>query len=180
MEDLHIENVLSLKKRKRGVQSGKKGSRKEREVVQMLNERFSKLIEAGKLGAFSRSVGSGNRWAQVSSLPSHAVETFIGDLTCPKGFLFSIEVKGGYNDINLMQDYIKSFEKFLEQAQDQSNLTHKKPILFFKQDRKPCWCFLKHDQLLMSFSRIIKYNEWYGVLWDELKELPDDFFFSAE
>jgi hypothetical protein len=99
-EDAEVEDIF--KKRPKKIKSGIKGKRVELEVVKSLNERFSKVLAANPDGGkFSRSVGSGNRWGQNVHLSKNAVNTYSGDIVCPEGFLFVLESKGGYNDIDL-------------------------------------------------------------------------------
>ena len=90
-EDFFTDDLLTdKKKRKQRKADGKrKGNRTELELVKVLNKRFG--------GGFSRSVGSGNRWGQVSHLPKHAQEVFSGDLiVCYQGRAIAA---GGYEPL---------------------------------------------------------------------------------
>jgi hypothetical protein len=94
-EDFVVDDILKNKEKKKKKVNGKqKGGRVERELTKILNTRFN-------CQDFSRSVGSGNRWGQVSHLPKHARDVFSGDLIVPANFIFCLESKGGYDGIDL-------------------------------------------------------------------------------
>lgn len=180
MEDFIVENLLENKKMKVGLNSKKKGNRVELAVVKLLNERFESFVKQNNLGSFSRSVASGARWAQASNMPSHAIETFTSDIVSPKNFKFSIEVKGGYDNIDLFQEKLKSFDKFLKQSEDDCARSGKLPLVFFKQSRKPFWCFSRNNLIdFNKFERAIKYENHTGVLWKELHGMKNNFFFDV-
>jgi hypothetical protein len=170
----HIEKFKNKKKK---VDGGKKGKRVEREIVGILNERFSHLENK----TFSRSVGSGNRWGQVKNLPSHAKETLTGDLCCPEGFKFVIESKGGYNKIDLNSIFETGnteLDNFLQQVTDDSKRCGKIPLLVWKRDRRPWLAFMRTEDITGDYAYKITYREWTCVPIKELLKLADDFFFS--
>ena len=112
-DDFFTDDLLTEKKKgkKRKADGKKKGNRKELELAKILNQRFG--------GGFSRSVGSGNRWGQVSYLPKHAQDVFAGDLIVPQGFKWALESKGGYSDIDLNSVFVggsKELDGFLDQV----------------------------------------------------------------
>ena len=182
-DDFEVEPIWE-KKPKKGIKTGQKGKRVERELCKELNKRFSKLIAKNSWGHFSRSVGSGNRWGQGVHLPKHAKDTFYGDITCPENFLFVIESKGGYNDIDLnfaFDSGHKEIDDFLKQVLDDSKRSGRKPLLIWKKDRKPRLAFIQMEfqsSTLLQFKYFMRYNDWVAVLFDDLIKLDDDFFFS--
>jgi hypothetical protein len=172
--DYHVEK---FKNKKKGVNGNRKGKRVERELVNVLNERFKGYDES-----FSRSVGSGNRWGQVKNMPSHAKETFSGDICCPKGFKFVLESKGGYNKIDLnsvFEDGISDLDAFLEQVSDESKRTGKMPMLVWKRDRKPWIAFVRTNNIQGDYKYKIVYRDWTAVKFLELLKLEDKFFFET-
>jgi Holliday junction resolvase len=173
-EDYDVDNILVEKRRK--VDGGKKGKRTERNLVAILSKRFGE--------GFSRSLGSGNRWGQVAHLPKHAKDTLTGDLCCPKGFKFVIESKGGYKNVDLNAVFMHGnteLDGFLDQVSKDSKRCQRKPMLVWKQDRKP-WLVFVHTQELKGhhFKYRLQYGKWSCVALDHLLKLPDDFFIEAE
>ena len=91
VDDFFTEDLLTEKKKsKKRKADGKRKGTAELELVKVFNKRFG--------GGFSRSVGSGNRWGQVTHLPKHAQEVFSGDLIVPQGFKWASESKGAIGD----------------------------------------------------------------------------------
>lgn len=180
-EDAEIEDIFKEKPKK--IKSGKKGKRVELELIKSLNDRFSEILSARpEAGKFSRSVGSGNRWGQRVHLSKAASDTYSGDIVCPEGFLFVLESKGGYNDIDLCTLFSggqAELDGFLKQVTDDSNRCGRKPLLLWKKDRKPRLAFIRSSDLGdRSFSCAMKYGEWTAISYDDLVSLKDEFFFS--
>lgn len=171
--DLDIDDILEEKKKKKGINSGRKGKTSERMLCKILNERFG--------GGFSRSIGSGNRWGQVSNLPSHAQQVFSGDLVCPVGFAFVLESKSGYDEIDLITaicDGNAQLDSFLEQVSRDSANSGRKPMLIWKKTRKSHLAFLRTCELPHTNweSRLI-YKEWSAIPFDLLLKTENPFFF---
>jgi hypothetical protein len=181
--DLDIEDVIKLhemKKKKKN--SGTKGKRGERSVVEDLNQRFEEFFKKRpELGKFSRSVGSGNRFGQGVSLSQQQNEVYSGDVIC-QGFLFVIESKFGY-DIDLhsvFKDGHKELDGFLNQVSEDAKRTNKLPMLVYKKDRRERLAFLRSEDLkdLSNFKYYLNYREWIAISFDKLLEFPDSFFFG--
>jgi len=164
--------VTKKKRKKRKADGKKKGNRTELELVKTFNQRFGEH--------FSRSVGSGNRWGQVTHLPKHAQEVFSGDLIVPKGFKWALESKGGYSDLDLNSIFVvgsKELDGFLDQVTRDANRCGRKPMLCWKRDRKPWLAFVPTKELEgHSFKFRLEYREWSAVALQELLKLTDDFF----
>jgi hypothetical protein len=162
-DDFFADDVLVEKK---------KGNRTELGLVKVLTKRFGE--------GFSRSVGSGNRWGQVTFLPKHAQDVFSGDLVVPKGFKRALESKGGYADIDLNSVFVggnSELDGFLDQVKKDSERCGRKPMLCWKQDRKPWLAFVPTKELEgHSFEYRLVYKEWSAVALDELLKIPDSFF----
>jgi len=185
-DDFFVDDLFGDEKPKKKAEGGRKGKRVERSLSKLLTERFGK--------AFSRSVGSGNRWGQIANMPKHATETFSGDICCPEGFLWVLESKGGYEKIDLNAIFVKGnsqLDEFLEQVEKEATRAKRKPMLLWKKDRKPWLAFLYTKELepepvdgigvlplTWNFKYRLIYNIWSVVALGALLELPDSFFFS--
>ncbi|NBT57857.1 hypothetical protein EBT16_03635 [bacterium] len=180
-DDIDIDDIFHKKPKK--IKSGKKGKRVELELVKNLNERFSKVLaENPEGGKFSRSIGSGNRWSQNVHLSRAATNLYSGDIVCPEKFRFVLESKGGYNDIDLCSAFEggqSELDEFLKQVSSDSERCKRKPMLFWKKDRKPRIAFIRSEDLgKVSFKYAMKYREWTAVAYEDLMGLDDSFFFS--
>jgi hypothetical protein len=171
--DLEVDDILKPKAKKK-LNCGQKGKRVERELVNILNARFG--------GGFSRSVGSGNRFGQVSNLPKHAQDTFAGDITCPESFAWVFENKGGYDDIDLSSIFIDGnsrLDAFLKQADEESKNSGRKSMLTWKKSRKPWLAFVKTCNLPhLDYQFRLIYNDWSAVSLEELLKTEDSYFYT--
>lgn len=179
-EDIEVDDIFEKKAKK--IKSGKKGKRVELELVKSLNSRFAKILSLNPdSGSFSRSIGSGNRWGQNVQLSRVATNIYSGDIVCPEKFKFVLESKGGYNDIDLCSAFDGGhgeLDEFLKQVLSDSERCKRKPMLFWKKDRKPRIAFLKSEDLEgISFDYMMKYRDWTAVSYDDLMSLDDSFFF---
>jgi len=186
-EGINFDDVIAdaekKKKKKKKKNSGEKGKRGERNLAKVLKERFG--------FEFTRTVGSGNRWGQVSFLPQHATDTYSGDIVCPENFKFVIECKDGYNDLDLHfcvgsnKGYAK-IDSWIEQSIDEAKRSERLPIITWKKDYKPWVALVRKIDLPMrrkpylviwkSFHMI--YNDWAVLPLTALLELPDEFWFK--
>lgn len=168
------------KRKKKRKDSKDKGGRGERLLIAELDKRFP-----GK--AFSRSIGSGNRWSQAR-LTEAAKQVFTGDVVTPEDFFFALECKYGYNDISLERALKRALEgksgnaqlnKFLTQAEKDGLRVKKKPLMCWKQNYKPWIAFLKtthlSERLRDSPDRLV-YFDWSIVPLETLFSEPDSFF----
>jgi len=186
---MEVDDILgNAEKKKKKINSGRKGKRVELELAKILNKRFCKVLsEHTDWGKFSRTVGSGNRWGQNVQLSKKAKEIYSGDMVCPENFRFTIESKGGYEDIDLcsaIDGGNAELNSFLKKATDDAKRCGKKPMLIWKKDRKPRIVFVKTKEL--SSRKIgkkpeysIVYRDWTGVTFEFISSLEDDFFFES-
>ena len=178
VDDFFIDDLLKdrKKRKKRKADGKKKGNRTELELVKIFNERFG--------GGFSRSVGSGNRWGQVTHLPKHAQDVFSGDLIVPVGFKWAVESKGGYSDIDMNSVFVggsRELDGFLYQVTKDGQRCDRKPMLCWKRDRKPWLAFVPTKELNGHFFKYrLVYEEWSAVALEELLTLPDQWFLETE
>lgn len=174
LDDFITEEESLFKTKKKKVDGKKKGNRNELNLTKILNKRFGE--------GFSRSIGSGNRWSQVSNLSKNAREVFSGDLVVPEGFKFAIESKGGYDNIDLSSIFChgnNELNNFLEQAYKDGQRCERKPMLCWKKTRRPWLAFVLAEDLGdLTFKYALKYNKWIAVSLERLLELDDEFFFQ--
>lgn len=172
-EDYIIDDILKPRGSKRK-NSGSKGKRGERGLRDILSERFKGQI-------FNRVVGSGNRWAQAV-LSEQSKKVLTGDIVCPDSFVFCIECKHGYPQIDLCAVLAKDnamINEFIDQASKDAERIGKKPLLCWKKDRQPWVAFLRREDLDQSkFTTAMIYGKWMAVSLELLLTLPDDFFFT--
>lgn len=172
-EEQLVEDILSNRNKKK-INSKKKGNRVELEFSKIMNKRFK--------GGFSRSIGSGNRWGQNVYLPKHALDVYSADLVVPENFKFSLEVKGGYDGIDLNSILSRGnsdLNKFLIQSFRDAEKCNKRPLLAWKRKRKPWLVFvLKKDVEGLDFTYSINYNQWIGLDLEQFIKLNDEFFFN--
>jgi len=117
-------------------------------------------------------------------LPKHALDVFSSDLVIPKNFKFSLEVKGGYDGIDLNSIFSRGnsdLNKFLIQAYKDSQRCNKKPLLAWKRSRKPWLVFvLEKDLPDHNFTYSLNYNKWVAVALEEFLKLEDRYFFESD
>jgi hypothetical protein len=179
--DFEIDDILSSRKKK--IKSGAKGKRSERLIVNLLNNRFDKILNDNKSwGKFSRSVGSGNRWGQKVSLSTQIEAAFASDLVCPPSFRFSIESKSGYNEIDFFSIFVtgnRELDVFLDQVSRDAERAQKDPLLLWKKDRRPLLAFfIDKDNLFSKTEYKLVYRNWIATSLETLLRLPDEYFFQ--
>jgi len=175
-QDFDIEDILESNTKKKRINSKRKGKRVELELCKVLSKHFKKQ--------FSRSVGSGNRWGQVTNLPKHARDTFTGDICPPEGFKWVIECKGGYeNDIDLngvLDGGCARLDDFIKQSERDAKQSGRLPIIIWKRSRKPWLAMLLQKDLdnKRKFKYRFYYREWVIVpLMEMLEGFKEDFWF---
>lgn len=178
MDDYETEDIIdNLNKKKKKINSKKKGNRVELELTKILTTRFGK--------PFSRSVGSGNRWGQVTNMPTHAKTTLTGDICPPEGFKWVIECKGGYEDkIDLngvFKDGCTTLNGFIEQSKKDAEQSGRKPIVIWKRSFKPWLAMVKKEDLLdVAYTFYMCYKDWVIVPLEELLKKPDNYWFKED
>ncbi len=172
-DDDFIVDELGANRPKKKRNSGRIGKVGERELAKILTERFPKHT------AFTRSIGSGNRWAQVS-LSKQSHEMMGGDLVCPNNFNFTLECKFGYDEIDLYQAIAEGnslLDSFLTQAKESADRADKIPLVFWRKKRKPWMSFFPTTSVTLP-ERFVSYKGWTGISMENLLKFPDEFFFS--
>ena len=165
--DYHIDQILDRLERKKKVNSGLKGNRGENGVIDLLTERFNM--------PFSRVPDSGARMSQVA-LPEELKAAYTGDIVVPPGFLYCIECKNGYDDVNVENILLKgrtdaTIDGFLAQAEKDAGRVNKKPMLCWKKTGKP---FLAFTRDLRAGDYGFFYRDWVACHLKEILKLPDE------
>jgi len=177
-DDLEIDDILIPKKQKK-INSSVKGKVNEREVVKILNNRFSSILAKNpSWGMFARSIGSGNRFSQVC-LSYNAKQVFSSDISCPPSFKFTIESKAGY-DIDLCSAFSgnKELDSFLKQAHEDGEKSNRFPMVLWKKNRRPRLAFIQTNVLIKKPEYHMKYRDWTALLFEDLLLENDEFFFN--
>ena len=163
------------KEEKKRTNSKAKGSRFERKIATMFNDRF-------ETKEFSRTPGSG-AFATTHSLPEHL--QIYGDLIAPKNFKYCIECKKGYKNIkiNHILDYSSQLWKFIKQCEKDSIKCNKEPMILFQQDRQPILAILRSSWFYTTHNTegptpSIRFEEYMMVPFEEIlqKWVPQDWF----
>lgn len=181
-QDYILDNDIfdDSKKSKKKINSGRKGKGGERQLVNIFNTRFASLLDKNpSWGKFTRSVGSGNRWGQVT-LSHNATNFYSGDIICDN-FKFVIEAKTGYDDIDLFTafDANKDIDAFLKQVSDDANRCGRKPMLIWKKNRKDHITFIRENIDTSLFDYKMFYRDWIVISFNSLlNSMNDDFFFD--
>ena len=174
MEDSY--NFEKLRKKPKRKNSKAKGSAFERKVAKILNEHFETTD-------FQRSPGSG-AYATTHNLPDHL--KIHGDLITPKNFIYSIECKKGYNDLDLyslLNPNSKIYE-FIKQAEKDADPAKKEAIVLMAQDRRDIIALIKEDshisnQLNINNKRIIHIlNNYILVSFKDVLSIDTSLFFN--
>lgn len=156
MDDLEIDDLKNMETKKKRVNGKRKGNRVELELCKKLTKHFSR--------EFSRSVGSGNRWSQVSNMPAHAKSTLTGDICVPEGFLWVVECKGGYDDdvdfSSVLDGGCARLDEFIEQSTQDAEQSGRKPIICWKRSRKPWIAAVRKDDCPVDFEYSVCYRDW--------------------
>jgi Holliday junction resolvase len=164
IDDYDLTKLKTDKKKR--TNSKAKGSRFERKIASLLNNRLNTK-------EFSRTPGSG-AFATTHTLPDYL--KIYGDLIAPSKFKYCIECKKGYKNIkiNNILDYSSQLWKFIEQCEKDSLKCGKEPMLLMQQDRQPTLAFIKRNMDEEKIKNYAILGEYKMVLFDDLLEIWDD------
>ena len=182
-----VETTIKTQKtkRKKGIQSKKKGNRGELELTHILNERF-------KGYTFARSVQSGAYIGQSNAYRANSMTeeqklVFAGDIRVPINFKFTIEHKA-YAEASFWDLFNESSDlhSWMKQAEHDAESVGKQPMLIVKYNNKKRIVYLKKnyvDSLGCSNLETYAYfshNGWYCFWLEDLLKETDSFFFEEE
>lgn len=173
-DEFLIDDILLDVKKSKSVNVGVKGKSGERELAKIFSNRFPNHPP------FSRVLGSGARWSQVS-MSKQTEEVFTSDLVCPPNFNFCIECKNGYEEIDLFSSIIKGnklLDGFLKQAKDSAARIDKKALMCWKKTRRGWLVFIEEKNKPNLYSNKIYYKDWVGINLYEFINESDNYFFK--
>lgn len=164
-EDLEVDDIFeNQERRKKKVNGKKKGNRVELQLCKLLTKHHGET--------FSRSVGSGNRWGQVTHMPQHAKETLVGDICAPEKYKWVIECKGGYDDdvdfSSVMEGGCSRIDSFIEQSEKDAETSGRLPIIMWKRSRKPWITMVRAKDFNKQLDYQMHYKDWIIMSLDEL------------
>lgn len=173
LTDVETKVKTKSTKRKKSINSKKKGNHGELECVHILNDRFKEFT-------FARSVQSGaytggmNR-ARASTLTEEQMLVFSGDIRVPKEFNFTIEHKfyAEASFWDLFNDG-SDLHAWMEQAQSDADAVGKQPMLVVKYNNKKRIVFI-HQK---PFEEVFSHRGWNCYWFEDLLKMNDDFFFT--
>jgi len=152
-----------------------KGKNFEREACKHFEDIFG--IGFRRTPGSGAYVGGQNRGSFVRE---DATDVLAGDLIAdtPEGsteFPFSIEAKS-YNDEpkfhHLIQGDSKTFDSWIEQAEQDAEDVNKWPIIIFKLNRKGTYIAVRETDILKSFDKpILRYKGYMIMSVEAFKEL---------
>jgi ribosomal protein S15P/S13E len=165
-----------MRKKPKRKNSKAKGSAFERRVAKRLNEHFETTD-------FQRTPGSG-AFATTHKLPDHL--KIHGDLITPKNFIYTIECKKGYNNLDLyslLNPKSKIYE-FIKQTEKDAEEANKSGLVLMAQDRRDIIVLIKQDnhicnQLNINKKRIVYIlNNYALILFKDLLSVDRSLFFN--
>jgi hypothetical protein len=157
------------------VNGKQKGNKFERDIANMLSERFKDYTGIEK--SFRRNPDSGSFFggSNISRTEEYDTDYAIyGDLICPRSFKFSIECKHYKTAPPLnavITGKVTEWDKWLLQAKQDADVSGKEMLMIVKYNRTETMVFIDDPSLIY---------DGYNVY--QLKELleQEDLFFFAE
>lgn len=174
------------KKRKKGINSKRKGNSSENEVRKILDERFSftNFHRSPSSGAF---VGGSNFYRKEELNKSQNL-VFVGDIYCSReDFKFTIEHKA-YAEASFWDLFNESSDlhSWMKQAEHDAESVGKQPMLIVKYNFHDRIVYLKKNYVdslersnLETYT-IFSHNGWYCFWLEDLLKETDSFFFEEE
>lgn len=169
-------------RKKKRINSNRKGKRGERILCQKLTERFQKPFAKNP-----DNFGSG-AWSTTHADLQEGLDLdhLCGDIITPKGFRFAIENKKGY-DIEMINLFAganrkrdeKQIDDFLEQCKRDADRVGKSTLLFYTKDYCPTLAFIPREESHWVPDKVVKllYKGFLVLSLDDLLQIPDEFFF---
>lgn len=163
-----------------GVNGKQKGNRFEREIANLLSERFRAYT--GIETPFRRNPDSGSYFGgkNVARAETHDTEWAVyGDLICPRKFKFAIECKN-YKTAPILNailtEKVSEWDTWIKQAQQDATASNKEMLLLVKYNRTAILAFTNPGVVSLPF--VFRYKDIVAHSFDEILRLDDDFFFQ--
>lgn len=162
------------------VNGKQKGNRFERDIANMLSERFRE--QTGIESGFRRNPDSGSFFGgkNLARAETHDTEWAVyGDLICPRKFKFAIECKN-YKTAPILNailtEKVSDWDSWIAQAKQDATASGKEMLLIVKYNRTATIAFVNPNVMMLppSFS----YKGTQAFTLDTVLEMPDSFFFD--
>jgi len=151
------------------INSKKKGNRVELEMAKILSKRFDKTFKRVPMSGAFGTINAN------TELREDAMEILSGDLICPVGFRFSVEVKSrlDFNFWDMLADEtVNEIDDWIDQAEGDAKLSNKEPLIIFKaNNRKPFVLFPKRLK-----KGKLSYGDYTVLRLDYFLKIRDQFF----
>lgn len=176
------------KKRKKGINSKKKGNNNENECKKILNERFEGVAIFQRTPNSGAFVG-GQNFYRKEQLNEEQNLLFVGDLYCNrKDLKFTIEHKA-YAEASFWDLFNESSDlhAWMQQAEHDAESVGKQPMLIVKYNNKKRIVYLKKDYIdslegvsNIDLETVFSHNGWNCYWLEDLLKETDSFFFEEE
>ena len=151
------------------INSKKKGNRVELEMAKILTKRFDKTFKRVPMSGAFGTINANE------DIREDAKEILSGDLICPVGFLFSIEVKSrlDFNFWDMLADETTNeIDNWIKQVENDAKISNKEPLIIFKaNNRKPFVLFPKR----LKIGKL-SYGDYTILRLDYFLAIDDKFF----
>lgn len=176
LTEINTDIQTHKKKRKKTINSKKKGNNAENECRKLFDERFTftNFHRSPSSGAF---VGGSNFFRKEQLNKSQNL-VFVGDIYCARDdFKYTIEHKA-YKEASFWDLFNESSDlnSFLEQAEHDAESVDKKPMLIIKYNNKQRIVYIKEKP--KNIESVFVYKGWNCFLLTDLFQAKDTFFFS--
>lgn len=165
-----------------GVNGKQKGNRFERDIANMLSERFKEYTGIDQ--AFRRNPDSGSFFGgkNIERAETHDTEWAIyGDLICPRAFKFAIECKN-YKTAPIMNailmEKVSDWDSWIKQARQDATASGKEMLLIVKYNRTPIIAILNPG--VMNKSPLMYYKDTEIFKLDDILLMDESFFFTQQ
>ena len=163
-----------------GVNGKQKGNKFERDIANMLSERFAAYTGIEK--AFRRNPDSGSFFGGSNVERKEIYDTefaIYGDLICPRNFNFTVECKHYKSPptVNaILKQDVKEWDGWIEQAWQDAAACGKEPLIIIRYNRTETLTITKPDTI--SSQPIILYQDVEIHRLEQLLKEQDSFFFN--
>jgi len=162
------------------VNGKQKGNKFERDIANMLSERFESVTGVEK--GFRRNPDSGSFFGGTNIHRTEIYDTdyaLYGDLICPRNFAYSIECKHYKKAPPLnavLTQKVTQWDGWLKQAVQDATVSEKQMLMIVKYNNTETMAFV--DGLLPEINPIIFYDAYHAYTLKDLLTLNDDIFFN--
>ena len=164
------------------VNGKQKGNKFERDIANMLSERFQQYTGIEK--AFRRNPDSGSFFGGTNVDRKDVYDTewaVYGDLICPRNFNFTVECKHYKSPptVNaILKESVSEWDEWIEQAWQDADACGKEPLIIIRYNRTETLTITKPD--FVSSKAIILYKDVEIHRLEQVLLEQDSFFFAED